>query len=177
MPSPRFIEVPADALLAELRAIGSAIEGRGGKAEQGRQGYEVVFDFTPHRGRGMVRVYTTLSVGADVARECGEDAVRVVVGHRKEDRFRPLKKHRKMLRTAPSKLSEPERVKHFLARLRKKIRLAFGDAMTIPGCPKCGAAMKLRGGKHGDFWGCTSYPKCRGTRPAKDRPETEGARA
>lgn len=35
-----------------------------------------------------------------------------------------------------------------------------------PKCPKCGSAMKLRSGKHGDFWGCTKYMKgCRGTLP------------
>ena len=31
-------------------------------------------------------------------------------------------------------------------------------------CPKCGATMKLREGKQGLFWGCSSYPVCNGTR-------------
>lgn len=34
-----------------------------------------------------------------------------------------------------------------------------------PTCPLCGAPMKLRRGARGDFWGCTAYPTCRGTRP------------
>lgn len=34
----------------------------------------------------------------------------------------------------------------------------------MPGCPKCGKKMKLRSGKFGQFWGCTGYPQCRGTR-------------
>ena len=34
-----------------------------------------------------------------------------------------------------------------------------------PPCPVCGAPMKLRHGARGDFWGCTAYPTCRGTRP------------
>ena len=34
-----------------------------------------------------------------------------------------------------------------------------------PKCPLCGAPMKLRHGARGDFWGCTAYPTCRGTRP------------
>ncbi len=33
----------------------------------------------------------------------------------------------------------------------------------IPSCPKCGNPMTPRSGKHGDFWGCTRYPKCKGT--------------
>ena len=34
-----------------------------------------------------------------------------------------------------------------------------------PPCPVCGAPMKLRHSVRGDFWGCTAYPTCRGTRP------------
>ena len=36
-----------------------------------------------------------------------------------------------------------------------------------PKCPKCGADMRLRHGKSGDFWGCTGYPSCRGTKPVE----------
>ena len=34
-----------------------------------------------------------------------------------------------------------------------------------PKCTLCGAPMKLRHSARGDFWGCTAYPTCRGTRP------------
>lgn len=42
---------------------------------------------------------------------------------------------------------------------------------TIPPCPNCGGQMALRTAKEGrnagsQFWGCTSYPTCRGTQPA-----------
>lgn len=38
---------------------------------------------------------------------------------------------------------------------------------TAPSCPRCGASMVLRtarrgGNAGGKFWGCSSYPKCRG---------------
>lgn len=33
-----------------------------------------------------------------------------------------------------------------------------------PKCPQCGAPMRLRHSARGDFWGCTAYPTCRGTR-------------
>jgi very-short-patch-repair endonuclease len=47
------------------------------------------------------------------------------------------------------------------------------QATTIaqsPACPKCGAVMALRTAKSGlnaggQFWGCTSYPRCRTTLP------------
>ena len=31
-------------------------------------------------------------------------------------------------------------------------------------CPKCGAKMVRRNGKYGPFYGCTNYPRCKGTR-------------
>jgi DNA helicase II / ATP-dependent DNA helicase PcrA len=36
----------------------------------------------------------------------------------------------------------------------------------VPVCPMCGEFMTLRKGTKGDFWGCTEYPRCRGTRSA-----------
>jgi DNA topoisomerase I len=38
---------------------------------------------------------------------------------------------------------------------------AAGD----PACPSCGARMVQRKGRTGPFWGCSTYPACRGTRP------------
>ena len=34
-----------------------------------------------------------------------------------------------------------------------------------PSCPDCRAPMKLRASGKGPFWGCSSYPTCRGTAP------------
>lgn len=36
--------------------------------------------------------------------------------------------------------------------------------MSTPSCPQCGREMLRRSGKYGEFWGCPSYPACRGTR-------------
>lgn len=41
----------------------------------------------------------------------------------------------------------------------------------LPSCPHCGASMVKRVAKRGanagaEFWGCSTYPKCRGTRPS-----------
>ena len=32
-------------------------------------------------------------------------------------------------------------------------------------CPKCAAPMRRITGKHGDFWGCSAYPRCKTTLP------------
>lgn len=34
-------------------------------------------------------------------------------------------------------------------------------------CPLCGNKMYLRKGKFGEFWGCSKYPACKGTRKIK----------
>lgn len=38
---------------------------------------------------------------------------------------------------------------------------------SIHYCPKCGARMVRRNGRYGAFYGCTNYPRCRGTRSIK----------
>lgn len=43
---------------------------------------------------------------------------------------------------------------------------AWRDPDPAYSCLKCGGGMKRRKGKRGAFLGCTSYPDCKGTRPA-----------
>jgi hypothetical protein len=150
--------------LGELREIGRLVTEGGGRYVEGRQGREVMIDLVPPGGRAQVRVYTSLAVGATEARECGEDAVRLVIGVETPERFRPLEESQKILRTAPR--DDVDRVGTFLARLRGELREAYQRAKAIPTCPKCGRTMALRLSQHGAFWGCTGYPECRGTRKA-----------
>lgn len=37
-------------------------------------------------------------------------------------------------------------------------------ASNTPNCPLCNSAMRQRHGPYGQFWGCSKYPSCRGTR-------------
>ena len=46
--------------------------------------------------------------------------------------------------------------------LRKTAPAETGE--DIPVCPSCGDPMKKRQGPRGPFWGCSNFPKCRGTR-------------
>lgn len=46
------------------------------------------------------------------------------------------------------------------------------EVPAVPTCPSCGAPMARRVAKRGAsagaaFWGCSTYPRCRGTRPAQ----------
>ena len=51
------------------------------------------------------------------------------------------------------------------ARVEEKRSQARPVDEDAPTCPRCGGAMHVCHGARGDFWGCTSYPTCRGTRP------------
>jgi DNA topoisomerase-1 len=35
---------------------------------------------------------------------------------------------------------------------------------SLPACPRCGSPMVKRSGPRGEFWGCSTFPKCKGTR-------------
>ena len=49
---------------------------------------------------------------------------------------------------------------------RKRKKSNQTEAPIQPGisCPECGSSMKLRNGKFGEFYGCSKFPYCKGTR-------------
>jgi len=57
-----------------------------------------------------------------------------------------------------------------LAKALRETRNMITDLDANPRCPKCGSIMVIRKGVHGEFWGCTKFPNCRGTR---NRPAEE----
>lgn len=159
----RFVNVPADRLLGELRAIGAAVTQKGGRFVEGVSGHEIRVDIVPPGGRAMVRVLTSLSVGGDSVRGVGEDAVRLFICVDTPEGLRKLGDSDRINRTAPAK---GDRVGAFLDRLRARLRAAYAQALAIPPCPQCGRPMAKRESKTGVFWGCSGYPACRGTREA-----------
>jgi four helix bundle suffix protein len=42
-----------------------------------------------------------------------------------------------------------------------------------PSCPDCGAPMRRRRSARGPFWGCSTYPQCRGTRSTAEESERQ----
>jgi restriction system protein len=54
---------------------------------------------------------------------------------------------------------------------RKRLEPVLAESAAVPTCPSCGGAMVLRTARRGtkagsEFWGCSAYPRCRGTRAA-----------
>ena len=161
----RFVQVSAGKLLAELREIGALVEQRGGTFHEGVHAHEIVVDLVPAHARAMVRVYTSLAIGAQVVRQSGEDAVRILVCVEHPEGFRKLEESRRVFRTAPAAKTEAERERLFLDRLRGILRLSYALAQRNPPCPLCGRATADRAGK---FRGCSGYPLCRGKLPTRE---------
>ena len=60
------------------------------------------------------------------------------------------------------------------ARVEEKRNQRRAVDEDAPPCPICGGVMRARHGKTGDFWGCTNYPACKGTRNIGQRVAKEG---
>jgi len=63
----------------------------------------------------------------------------------------------------PMPLPEPENCDWCIYRERMKGG-ATAAVEAVPTCPICSAPMRLRTGTYGEFWSCSLYPDCKGTR-------------
>lgn len=50
----------------------------------------------------------------------------------------------------------------------KRIEAREKDMPPSPECPVCSKPMRQRKSGRGEFWGCTGFPECRGTRPVEN---------
>ncbi len=48
----------------------------------------------------------------------------------------------------------------------KRIEAREKERAPSPDCPQCGKPMRRRTSAKGDFWGCSAFPDCKGTRSA-----------
>lgn len=121
MSSPRFVEVSRETLESFLVSKGF---------RRDVQNHEVVYIRDHHIDPNVkVKVYTTLSVGAEQARNCGDDAIRVVtIFDNGRGKSFGVGKFPKLLRTAPAALPESERVQVLLDRLHERMREAYARA-------------------------------------------------
>ena len=49
--------------------------------------------------------------------------------------------------------------------MAKRLETREIQRRPAPDCPNCGSPMRRRKSARGDFWGCSRYPDCKGTRP------------
>ena len=50
--------------------------------------------------------------------------------------------------------------------MTKRIEAREKSREPTPDCPQCDKPMRRRTSAKGDFWGCSAFPDCKGTRPA-----------
>ena len=50
--------------------------------------------------------------------------------------------------------------------MTKRLEAREKSKPPSPECPQCGKPMRERQSAKGPFWGCSTYPECKGTRPA-----------
>lgn len=102
-----------------------------------------------------VLIFSTIE--GDDSRGHGEDAIRTVVWDHRIDR--PVSGETKTLRIGPTN-SNPE---GWRGNLRPKIESRVRSWRDyLKDCPNCGAPMQYRA--QWDFFGCSRYPDCEGTR-------------
>lgn len=161
-----FVEIPSDRLFGCLEGIGEKIKTAGGCWERDLSGAEIVYTFClpPSASRSehvAIKVYTSIAKGAESARECGADAIRIVLGSISTGEFKPCGESTMIKRTAPR--NAPDRVGAFLMRLTGVLREVYSEGKAIPLCV-CGHHMAKRMGGGGAFWGCSTFPVCRNTK-------------
>jgi phosphoribosyl-AMP cyclohydrolase/predicted RNA-binding Zn-ribbon protein involved in translation (DUF1610 family) len=88
-----------------------------------------------------LRLYTGISKQTDDSRDCGEDAIRLVVY------------------SAGKYFGEGRvnRTTNWQVNMKKRIN-TWDTLFKV--CPQCGSALKERKGKFGNFYGCVTYPQC-----------------
>jgi ssDNA-binding Zn-finger/Zn-ribbon topoisomerase 1 len=63
--------------------------------------------------------------------------------------------------------------KHYTAEILNEVETAFRTIMergTGPGpCLRCGADTELLNGRYGKFYGCVTFPECKGSRDYDDQ--------
>lgn len=96
-----------------------------------------------------------------------EDTDQVVIVRRPD----MLKKLRSQLRSSVNMYS-PEEMLQLVQKLQPLTNKSEAEKQQHiedikEKCPFCGSELVLRRGKYGQFWGCSTYPKCKFTRPVK----------
>ena len=115
---------------------------------------EYVFERVMHEDRFAVRIYSSITMGETTTRDCGADAIRVVLYDRVLDKA--------------SYSETVKRTRNALETLQGRAREAWAHKNKYK-C-SCGAVMAQRtGSSHTrSFMGCTAYPVC------KNRMKCEG---
>lgn len=149
----RYRPISRAAFAAEMANMGFDEVALPGSMEHVYQRAITTKDGSP--SRFVVRICSSVHMDTGTTRDCGEDAIRILLIDT------DLKD-----RTGRHKIVQDWRTfrtENALRNMRERARDAFSYA--IANRCDCGAVMVERKGKTGPFMGCTDYPNCKQTRP------------
>lgn len=137
----RFVQVPFGEFDTFMQSIGC-------KRLEAPRGSEIVYERThDHDPALVVRIYSSFANGADTARSCGEDAIRIVLSVN----GRGVWSCPKVLRTGS--------VQAVLERTRERAREAYAMANAMRKAPRCS---RCQGYCYPDSNKCVRYRECGG---------------
>jgi len=139
-------------------------------------------------GESGKAIWVRSSVKASgVSAEAGKDSIRLWISYLNDRReWVPMGKESYTQRTEgwDDRFVEKFGALVATAGLTPAPKIESGESTELesesPSCPKCGAEMVLRTARKGQnagsqFWGCSDFPKCRGTRNVEQAESTERA--
>lgn len=131
-------------------------------------------------GNGCVRYIQSLQQAVFTRQQAADLALRLQSGRLAPTRathaahVQQLRQRHAAKGAAPAAASTPQRPKP-----ASPEHAVVSVAQPQPPCPTCGSAMVLRTSQRGSlpgqrFWGCSTFPKCRGLRKLHDSPGSAG---
>lgn len=124
---------------------------------EGVAGGELTYDIGTGVNDVVVRIYSSISLLDGVTRKKGADAIRVVLLDLVAGK--PFGKDVRTHRTDGWDRRLRVKVEGLLSRVKEESPIW---------CRSCGSMMVKREGRHGEFYGCVSFPKCRQTVSVRD---------
>ena len=115
--------------------------------------HEVVYDRISSDGRYTVRVYSSVHLSDGLTRDCGKDAIRVVMINRETGYPMKIMGEGKGKNTKAGK--RINRTKGAMANLERRVKEYLILGSPDKRCKKCGAVMKVMRGRHGPYLLCT----------------------
>ena len=128
---------------------------------------EIVYQRDGVNAPYSVRVYSSIQRGTGRTRDCGDDAIRVVMVAQETGRAMKIMGEKRNGKAGKRINRTKGAMKNLERRVKEYLLMGTPDLL----CPKCGHMMAVRNGRNGKFLGCTHRDNdewCGGTRSAPD---------
>lgn len=117
-----------------------------------------MYGLLAHHGAHAVRIATVGGFTKDAARFAHDKPIELIDGTTLLAMIRDVQRADRMPASPTTSVLAP--------RIEPTVSTAATAVVSTPDCPRCGSAMVERTNRRANstFWGCTTFPVCRGTR-------------